>query len=227
MRHFSDKQVCALVKLFCTLPGAQDLSTDELRTHACILLRVRLVMPSDQDATEDTTNLELEKLVNLCEGLLQHIESLHRPSVFALWREFMKREDTRRSGTPRRTEQQKLDDFLRVEYPLYDLSQMLHDTIEDVGKIDRKADRRETSERKRNDKNATAALNVTNVAAEIYTYITRKKPGFTSDSITGEVRGDWPKFLDCVFDQLWIKGSASSRVKEYARTRKSKKEALA
>jgi hypothetical protein len=57
------------------------------------------------------------------------------------------------------------------------------------------------------------AAQVTETAAMIFEHVSGQGPTFTTDPISNEIRGPWPKFLSSIFDALRINASVEAQAK--------------
>ena len=57
------------------------------------------------------------------------------------------------------------------------------------------------------------AASVTDICAQLFEEVSRKRPTFTTDTGDSTISGAWPDFLQAVFDALYIDASVASQVR--------------
>lgn len=61
------------------------------------------------------------------------------------------------------------------------------------------------------------AAQVTEVAGHVFEHVTTRRPTITTDPVTFEISGDWPKFLSAVFSALRVDASVEAQAKALGR----------
>lgn len=175
-----------LIQAIGRLPNGCDLDAQEVEGKALLLFTTSLngrdqELPRNRPASLRASTEELRKLNSICEKLVEHINSMHQPSVSAFYSE---------AGN------------------LFGFAEQAHQVSESavyaLGCVEVDGSARGAGKK-------VEAAYVTELAASIFEDVTGKRPTFTSDTMTGQVSGVWRDFLGEFFRALNIKASVASQ----------------
>lgn len=180
----------ALIAAVRDLPGADALAESEAVAEAKLLHFVSLAgqddeLPRSRPASQKASEKEIARLVELASSLADHIDTLRRPAVSALFGE----------GADVFT-------FAAQVREMAETARIAYSEI-DVATPPRGAPKK------------LEAAEVTYWAAFTYQKITRSPVTFTTTDTThgAKISGAWPDFLAAVFEALRIDASVESQVR--------------
>ena len=137
-------------------------------------------LPRNRAASQKASEDEIARLVVLAARLAEHIDTLHRPAVDALWIET--------SGS------------------LWNTAAAVKGLIEDA-KHALSAVQAPSSARGAREK--VEASHVAEAAGLVFEAVAGRRPTCTTDPVSGEIRGRWPAFLREVFAAIGINSSVA------------------
>lgn len=186
-----------LIRAIRAIPGAEALTEDDVEGKARMLYAVSEggrdeEMPRNRPASQKASEDELRKLAALAERLERHILSMRQPAVSALY-----------------AEGAHVFELVRALQETQENARHAFSGLE-VGGTPSGAPKK------------IEAAEVAFLASRLFEHISGRRATFTTDPLTGKVRGAWPDFMSAVFDALYIDASVAAQVR--AVSEKSPKE---
>jgi hypothetical protein len=178
----------ALMDAIRAIPGGECLEESDVEGRALMLLRASNAgrdeeLPRNRPASQKASEDELRKLATLAERLERHILSMRQPAVSALYAEGAHVFELVRAL-------QATQEYARHAFSALEIE----DTPSGAPK-------------------KIEAAEVAFLASLIFEHISERRATFTTDPLTGKVRGAWPDFLSAVFDALYIDASVAAQVR--------------
>jgi len=172
-----------------SLPSSKELSEVEMEGMALVIWSAsnsgrEEELARNRPASRKTSELELDRLIVLARQLADHIESMHRPAVDALWRESQ-------------------GDIWNTVERIRSLSEAARCAW---GEIEIQGSSRGAGRK-------VEAAEVADMAGHVFERVTGRRPTLTVAPDSGHVSGDWPNFLGRIFTALTIDASVPSQAR--------------